>query len=79
MADTPPLDEKTLRRLGDLVAMVGSPNKEEGDRVREHADRLLKQHGKSMVDLGEILRTPPPRAAPDCPPHPGRASITNNG
>jgi len=56
MAETP-LDEKTLRRLGDLFAMMGSPNRQEAERAREAADRLLAKFGKSMTDLAEIVRS----------------------
>jgi Protein of unknown function (DUF2958) len=56
MAETR-LDEKTLTRLGDLFAMMGSPNRQEAERAREAADRLLAKFGKSMTDLAEIVRS----------------------
>jgi glycine/D-amino acid oxidase-like deaminating enzyme len=56
VADTP-LEAKTLRRMGDFLAMMGSPNQQEATRAREALDRLLAQHNMSMTDLGEILRS----------------------
>jgi hypothetical protein len=51
------LDGETLKRLGNFLALMGSANQQEAARAREAFDRLLAKSGKSMTDLGEILRS----------------------
>ena len=49
----------TCRRMAQLHAMIGSSAENEARIAREKLVALLKDHGCSWNDLGEILRFHP--------------------
>jgi Protein of unknown function (DUF3631) len=62
------VDKKTLKRIRDLHALMGSSNAEERERAREKLEALLRKHGKTWNDLPELLQQEQGSAGPSHDP-----------